>query len=570
MLSLLSKPFDPLGVLSPWLVVGRSLFQRTWGVGCTVSWDEELPPQLQEELAEWLTHAPDRTVWFPRALLTNDCDVTYHVFCDASKKAYCCVIYAVQGGESRLLMSKSRLAPLTPALSVPRLELMGALIGARLMDFVRQALSLESPQVVYWTDSMDVIFWLKSKKKLKLFVQNRVTTILQLTRAEQWHHVRGQDNPADLGTRGMSMTALEKCDLWWRGPTFLRQGPDTRICCGPTVEADSLQPSQEATSEVKLQKPPLKLTLLTTRSDTSETLPFDITSCSTLTQAVLRLAWVFRFVTNSRLPREERRTGPLTPEEKRLSLRFWIREAQARAYREETNAATADVILALRRFCAIRGTPALVYSDNARTFRALLGHLPRSVTWKFIPEAAPWWGGYWERLVGVTKKALRITLHQCHLTFEELSATMYELAFFINLRPLTQGDGEDLLTPAHLLFGVTSIDGVLCPTLKECSISRAWRHQKRVCDHLIRRWCDEYRNALRCWSVSPRGRPSRTPRVGDVVLVHSERPRGRWPVARVTRLLAGPDGHVRAAVISLRGRSTRRPVSRLFLLEAAD
>ncbi|XP_043236743.1 uncharacterized protein LOC122389116 isoform X2 [Amphibalanus amphitrite] len=728
MLSLLSKPFDPLGVLSPWLVVGRSLFQRTWGVGCTVSWDEELPPQLQEELAEWLTDAPDRTIWFPRALLTNDCDVTYHVFCDASKKAYCCVIYAVQGGESRLLMSKSRLAPLTPALSVPRLELMGALIGARLMDFVRQALSLESPQVVYWTDSMDVIFWLKSKKKLKLFVQNRVTTILQLTQAEQWHHVRGQDNPADLGTRGMSMTALEKCDLWWRGPTFLRQGPDTRICCGPTVEADSLQQSQEATSEVKLQKPPLKLTLLTTRSDTSETLPFDITSCSTLTQAVLRLAWVFRFVTNSRLPREERRTGPLTPEEKRLSLRFWIREAQARAYREETNAvragrllpagsplqklhpqlsddgvleatlrsgeravpvlpdlahvttlivddahrlcfhqgtrvtlslltaeyavrrrtvrrivetcrrcrryrcvpyrspegalpnfrtqpsrpfakvgvdffgplyvdqsqakvwvllitcatsravhlelvrsqATADVILALRRFCAIRGTPALVYSDNARTFRALLGHLPRSVTWKFIPEAAPWWGGYWERLVGVTKKALRITLHQCHLTFEELSATMYELAFFINLRPLTQGDGEDLLTPAHLLFGVTSIDGVLCPTLKECSISRAWRHQKRVCDHLIRRWCDEYRNALRCWSVSPRGRPSRTPRVGDVVLVHSERPRGRWPVARVTRLLAGPDGHVRAAVISLRGRSTRRPVSRLFLLEAAD
>ncbi|KAF0306014.1 hypothetical protein FJT64_022433 [Amphibalanus amphitrite] len=447
-----------------------------------------------------------------------------------------------------------------------------------------------------------------------------------------------------------------------------------------------------------------------------------------LLAAVLRLAWVFRFVTNSRLPREERRTGPLTPEEKRLSLRFWIREAQARAYREETNAvragkllpagsplqklhpqlsddgvleatlrsgeravpvlpdlahvttlivddahrlcfhqgtrvtlslltaeyavrrrtvrrivetcrrcrryrcvpyrspegalpnfrtqpsrpfakvgvdffgplyvdqsqakvwvllitcatsravhlelvrsqATADVILALRRFCAIRGTPALVYSDNARTFRALLGHLPRSVTWKFIPEAAPWWGGYWERLVGVTKKALRITLHQCHLTFEELSATMYELVFFINLRPLTQGDGEDLLTPAHLLFGVTSIDGVLCPTLKECSISRAWRHQKRVCDHLIRRWCDEYRNALRCWSVSPRGRPSRTPRVGDVVLVHSERPRGRWPVARVTRLLAGPDGHVRAAVISLRGRSTRRPVSRLFLLEAAD
>ncbi|KAF0291879.1 hypothetical protein FJT64_019119 [Amphibalanus amphitrite] len=550
MLSLLSKPFDPLGVLSPWLVVGRSLFQRTWGVGCTVSWDEELPPQLQEELAEWLTDAPDRTVWFPRALLTNDCDVTYHVFCDASKKAYCCVIYAVQGGESRLLMSKSRLAPLTPALSVPRLELMGALIGARLMDFVRQALSLESPQVVYWTDSMDVIFWLKSKKKLKLFVQNRVTTILQLTQAEQWHHVRGQDNPADLGTRGMSMTALEKCDLWWRGPTFLRQGPDTRICCGPTVEADSLQPSQEATSEVKLQKPPLKLTLLTTRSDTSETLPFDITSCSTLTQAVLRLAWVFRFVTNSRLPREERRTGPLTPEEKRLSLRFWIREAQARAYREETNAVRAGKLLPA-------GSPLQKLhpqlSDDG-VLEATLRSGERAVP--VLPDLA-------HVTTLIVDDAHRLCFHQG--TRVTLSLLTAEYA----VRRRT-GDGEDLLTPAHLLFGVTSIDGVLCPTLKECSISRAWRHQKRVCDHLIRRWCDEYRNALRCWSVSPRGRPSRTPRVGDVVLVHSERPRGRWPVARVTRLLAGPDGHVRAAVISLRGRSTRRPVSRLFLLEAAD
>ena len=723
MLSVLSKPFDPLGVLSPWLVVGRSLFQRTWGAQLSASWDEELSPMIQEELAEWLREAPGRTVWFPRALLTNDCDVTYHVFCDASKRAYCCAIYSVQGGESRLVMAKSRLAPLTPALSVPRLELMATLIGARLMDSVKQALDLKNPRVIYWTDSMDVIFWLKGKKKLKLFVQNRVTTVLQLTQPDQWHHVSGEHNPADLGTRGMSITALEKCALWWRGPAFLKQDPDAGLSRAASEECDLPPPSQEATREVK-QTTPVRLTMLTTRS---ETLPFDITSCSTLSQAVLRLAWMIRFATNSRLPKSQRTTGPLTAEEKTRSLRCCIRAAQITAFPGEIDAvradkllpsgsplarlhpqlaedgvleavqrtgerpvpvlpdlahvttlvvedahrrsfhqgtrvtlsmltaeyavrrrtvrrileacrrcrryrsmpyrspegalpsfrtqpsrpfakvgvdffgplfvdqketkvwvllltcatsravhlelvrsqATADVILALRRFCAIRGTPALVYSDNARTFRALLSQLPRSVTWRFIPEAAPWWGGFWERLVGVTKKALRITLHLCHLTFEELSATLYELAFFINLRPLTQGDGEDLLTPAHLLFGVTSIDGVLCPTLKECSISRAWRHRKRVCDHLIRRWCDEYRIALRCWSTSPRGRPVRAPRVGDVVLVYGEGPRGRWPLARVTQLLTGQDGHVRAAYINLRGRRTRRPVSRLFLLEAA-
>ena len=54
------------------------------------------------------------------------------------------------------------------------------------------------------------------------------------------------------------------------------------------------------------------------------------------------------------------------------------------------------------------------------------------------------------------------------------------------------------------------------------------------------------------------------------MLVHNEGPRGRWPLARVTALLRGPDGRARAAVISLRGRSTRRPLARLFALEAAE
>ena len=171
--------------------------------------------------------------------------------------------------------------------------------------------------------------------------------------------------------------------------------------------------------------------------------------------------------------------------------------------------------------------------------------------------------------MGVTKKALRITLHLCHLSFEELSVTLYELAFAINLRPLTQGDGENVLTPAHFLFGVTAIDGVICPSLSESPITRAWRHRRRVCDHLNRRWTSEYLSALRCWSTSPRGRPTRVPSVGDVVLVGEDGPRGRWPLARVTALLRGTDGQARAAVISLRGRTTRRPVSKLYALEAA-
>ena len=198
---------------------------------------------------------------------------------------------------------------------------------------------------------------------------------------------------------------------------------------------------------------------------------------------------------------------------------------------------TDDVKLALRRFLfALRGTPSLIFSDNAKTFHALLHHIPRSFTWRFIPEAAPWWGSFWERMVGLTKKCLKITLHLCSLSHDQLVATLHELAFHLNMRPLTAVD-EEFLPPAHLLFGVTSIRGVLSPSNTYCDhVTRAWRHQRRVSEHLIRRWTKEYVAGLRAWSVSPRGRPKHIPAVGDVVLVHNEGPRGRWPFARVTGL----------------------------------
>ena len=101
-------------------------------------------------------------------------------------------------------------------------------------------------------------------------------------------------------------------------------------------------------------------------------------------------------------------------------------------------------------------------------------------------------------------------------------------------------------------------------------LTRAWRHQRRVCEHLLRRWTSEYVAALRSWSVSPRGRPTRVPSVGDVVLVSGEGPRGRWPLALVTELIAGRDGKARAAFIKMNGKRTRRPLNKLYHLEATD
>ncbi|KAF0294125.1 hypothetical protein FJT64_008179 [Amphibalanus amphitrite] len=341
LLSTLCKPFDPLGVLSPWLVTGRALFQKTWTQQPPLGWDEELSPDLRKELTAWCVGADDLDVWFPRTVKIS-ADVTYHVFCDASKLAYCCAIYAVCDGDVRLLIAKSRLAPAAPALSVPRLELMAALIGCRLMDLVRSALDLTEPRVVYWTDAMDVLFWLDQRRTMKVFVQNRVTSILQLTSRDQWRHVRGQDNPADLGTRGLSLSELTVCDVWWRGPDFLRSasaGPPLQL---PAVDTD-LQPSSDATVELKRERVDKKVSLLARQCE--ENVPFDVTTCSRLSQAVDRLAWMRRFVYNCRLPTRERMTGPLTPEERKRSLSYWIRAAQHRTYQREIDAVRTDQLL---------------------------------------------------------------------------------------------------------------------------------------------------------------------------------------------------------------------------------
>ena len=112
-------------------------------------------------------------MWFPLSFLRSDSDspAIFHVFCDASAVAYCSVVYALQGGESRIVMARSSLAPVSDQLSIPLLKLMAALTGDRLMEFVRQSLNLSLPTVYFWTDSRDVLFWMTSVKPRRVFVE---------------------------------------------------------------------------------------------------------------------------------------------------------------------------------------------------------------------------------------------------------------------------------------------------------------------------------------------------------------------------------------------------------------
>ena len=126
-------------------------------------------------------------------------------------------------------------------------------------------------------------------------------------------------------------------------------------------------------------------------------------------------------------------------------------------------------ILSFRKFCARRSYPQHMISDNASTFMSswkvinALFNSPyvkeflsnRSISWNFIPKRAPWYGGFWERLIGLTKTTLKKVLGRARITYDELCAVVTEVESVLNDRPLTlissDVNDETPLTPSHLL-----------------------------------------------------------------------------------------------------------------------
>ena len=136
-------------------------------------WDELLPTPHQREWTKWFRGLEDlELVKIPRCLKDPSPKVeelSIHTFSDASKNPYTAVVYARHVYEdgnitARLIMSKSRLSPLK-TVSIPRLELLGALIGLRLTRQVFSALKIPTNGVTYSADSVNVGYCIQGKSK---------------------------------------------------------------------------------------------------------------------------------------------------------------------------------------------------------------------------------------------------------------------------------------------------------------------------------------------------------------------------------------------------------------------
>ena len=104
--------------------------------------------------------------------------------------------------------AKTRVSPLRPQ-TIPRLELLSALLLTRLMTTVMDSLQLQEVNVKCFTDSQVALYWIQgAKKNWKPFVQNRVTEIRRKLRPDYWYHCPRKTNPADLPSRGISLLEL--------------------------------------------------------------------------------------------------------------------------------------------------------------------------------------------------------------------------------------------------------------------------------------------------------------------------------------------------------------------------
>lgn len=237
---------------------------------------------------------------------------------------------------------------------------------------------------------------------------------------------------------------------------------------------------------------------------------------------------------------------------------------------------TQAFLACLKRFVARRGLPNTIYCDNAKTFKGAANELKElysifvskthkdviesyclnnSIKFKFIPSYSPEFGGLWEAGVKSFKYHFKRIVGNISLTFEGMYTVIAEIEAVLNSRPLLpmSSDVSDFkyLTPGHFLIG-TAMTSHPEISLSDKSVDRLkfWNVLTKIKQDFWKIWFGDYltqlQNRPKWHNVHP------NLKVGDLVIVRNDNtPPLTWPMARIVKTIAGPDGNVRVAEIKL-------------------
>ena len=119
-------------------------------------------------------------------------------------------------------MGKSRVVPLK-FVSVPRLELVAAVLAAELSAVIVRELQFELSPVRLWTDPVVVLRYLHNvSTKFETFVANRIDLLHTISSLNQWCYVPSSVNSADIASKGLWPDKVDSSNAWFCSPMFLR------------------------------------------------------------------------------------------------------------------------------------------------------------------------------------------------------------------------------------------------------------------------------------------------------------------------------------------------------------
>lgn len=342
-LSYINRMFDPVGFICPSLLPLKLILQSAWLIKS--GWDDQLPEKAVTEFKTWLAEGQylqhvrvARDMTSGQGLKSSQCEL--HTFCDASQEAYATVIYLRTTDEHnrvsvQFVMAKSRLAPVARP-TIPRMELLACVIGARLSNFVRAVLNMETVRNYLWSDSTTALAWIKRNDEWGTFVGNRVREICSLTKPEDWRHVQGLKNPADLPSRGCRPKELLQ-SRWWEGPSWL-YGPagEWPVESASIDETEILKEQKRSSQQMKLvdnNKATMTVAVMVNQ-EVKVDKHWYVTS-SSYSKNICVITWIRRFIHNARME-NAKLTGNITLDEFSMAETVMLKIVQQEEFVEKS------------------------------------------------------------------------------------------------------------------------------------------------------------------------------------------------------------------------------------------
>ncbi|GFY76348.1 DUF5641 domain-containing protein [Trichonephila inaurata madagascariensis] len=361
-----------------------------------------------------------------------------------------------------------------------------------------------------------LVRWVRGyAKQWKPFVSNRVHEIQDLTNPQNWRFVKGEQNPADIVSRGCSAEELLKNRRLWHGPHWL------------TLSEENWPKNERLFQKTTNEERRVKNIAINYSSEFQNEEPIlDINNFSSVSKVFRIMAWIRRFINNMKLIKKYRIKTPLTVEE--IEEEIWIKKVQAENFGIEINCLKE------------------------------IKNLPKDSK---IRELNPFLN---ER--GIVRISGR--LHH-----KELETVLCEIEAVLNSRPITYIDSDSTgkfpLAPSHFLLGrrLTCLPAVKLTTV-DCVVDKKVLKRFNFRERLLNNfWRKDYLlNLKSAHFVNPTKETEF--KINDIVLIHDDRlPRSLWKLGNVIETFTGRDKRIRACAVKTENSVIKRPVQLLHNLE---